>query len=388
MLSRDEAMLLCGGGDPVVEPALLHLDDAMAFLTEKVVMMRVAAEPVALLAAVMGEDVDHALLAQQRERAIDGCEASARVALAEAAPELLRRHVVTLARELLEHLEPAGGGADAVSFEQLREVLLRRRHGNYPSQDGNENRYRSRVSLPWLALPLALGTALSTTLGGLAAVRLASRLGDLIALSGGVVVAIALLDVLPEAERQLGRPERVSLLVALGFVLFFLANRLLVLHHRDDPDQARAHHRVGALGAFALSAHSAVDGLGIGLALHLSLGTGLLVFAAVASHDFADGLNTVSFILRQGGGRRRALRWLAVDAAAPIAGAAVGASLSISAHGLGALLAVYVGLFLFLGASDLLPEAHEHPSRLRVVLTVAGFGLIALVVWLAGLGGS
>jgi ZIP family zinc transporter len=243
------------------------------------------------------------------------------------------------------------------------------------------------MSLPWLALPLALATALSTTMGGLAAVRLAGRLGDLIALSGGVVVAIALLDVLPEAERELGRPGRVSLLMALGFVLFFLANRLLVLHHRDDSDHARAHRRVGAMGAFALSAHSAVDGLGIGLALHLSLGTGLLVFVAVASHDFADGLNTVAFILRQGGGRRSALRWLAVDAAAPIVGAAVGASLSVSAHALGALLALYAGLFVFLGASDLLPEAHEHPSRLRVALTVAGFGLIALVVWGTGLSG-
>ena len=243
------------------------------------------------------------------------------------------------------------------------------------------------MSLPWLALPLALATALSTTMGGLAAVRLAGRLGDLIALSGGVVVAIALLEVLPEAESELGQPRRTSLLVALGFVLFFLANRLLVLHHRDDSDQARAHHRVGAMGALALSAHSLVDGLGIGLALHVSLSAGILVFVAVASHDFADGLNTVSFILRQGGGRRRALRWLAVDAAAPIAGAAIGASLAISAQGLGALLAVYVGLFLFLGASDLLPEAHEHPSQLRVALTVSGFGFIAVVVWLAGLGG-
>jgi len=243
------------------------------------------------------------------------------------------------------------------------------------------------MNLPWLAIPLALATAVSTTLGGLAAVRLANRLGDLIALSGGVVVAIALLDVLPEAERELGQPGRVSLLVALVFVLFFLANRLLVLHHRDDSDQARAHHRVGAMGALALSAHSLVDGLGIGLALHVSLSTGILVFVAVASHDFADGLNTVSFILRQGGGRRRALHWLAVDAAAPIVGAAIGASLAISAQGLGALLAVYVGLFLFLGASDLLPEAHEHPSQLRVALTVSGFGFIAVVVWLAGLGG-
>lgn len=244
------------------------------------------------------------------------------------------------------------------------------------------------MNLPWLAIPLALATAVSTTLGGLAAVRLANRLGDLIALSGGVVVAIALLEVLPEAESELGQPRRTSLLVALGFILFFLANRLLVLHHRDDSDQARAHHRIGTMGALALSAHSAVDGLGIGLALHISLSTGLLVFVAVASHDFADGLNTVSFILRQGGDRRRALRWLALDAAAPIAGAVVGASIAISAEGLGSLLALYVGFFLFLGASDLLPEAHEHPSRLRVALTVAGFGLVAVVVWLAGLGGS
>ena len=63
------------------------------------------------------------------------------------------------------------------------------------------------MNLPWLALPLALCTALSTTMGGLAAVKLASRLGDLIALSGGVVVAIALLDVLPEAELT---PDRLA----------------------------------------------------------------------------------------------------------------------------------------------------------------------------------
>ena len=232
------------------------------------------------------------------------------------------------------------------------------------------------------------GHRLSTTLGGLAAVRLADRLGDLIALSGGVVVAIALLDVLPEAERELGQPGRVSLLVALGFVLFFLANRLLVLHHRDDSDQARAHHRIGTMGALALSAHSAVDGLGIGLALHLSLSTGLLVFAAVASHDFADGLNTVSFILRQGGRSATRSALVGVGRGRPDCRGRRGASIAISAEGLGSLLALFVGFFLFLGASDLLPEAHEHPSRLRVALTVAGFGLIAVVVWLAGLGGS
>ena len=101
--------------------------------------------------------------------------------------------------------------------------------------------------------------------------------------------------------------------------------------------------------------------------------TGLLVFLAVVSHDFADGMNTVSFILRQGGDRRRALKWLAVDALAPLLGAIVGSGIDISEKGLGYVLALYAGFFLFIGATDLLPEAHSHPSWRRVGLTVAGF---------------
>ena len=88
-------------------------------------------------------------------------------------------------------------------------------------------------------------------------------------------------------------------LVGLGFLVFFLAERVLVLHHRDDAEQARAHEQVGVLGAAGLSIHSFIDGLGIGLAFGLNTTTGFLVFIAVVAHDFADGMNTVSFILSQ-----------------------------------------------------------------------------------------
>ncbi len=168
-------------------------------------------------------------------------------------------------------------------------------------------------------------------------------------------------------------------LVGAGFVFFFLAERALVLHHRDDDAHIHAHAKVGALGAAGLSVHSFIDGLGIGLAFGLSTETGLLVFVAVVAHDFADGLNTVGFVLRQSGDRARAIRWLAIDAAAPLAGAIVGTMLSISEKGLGGLLAVYAGFFLFMGATDLLPHAHEHPSVKRVALTLAGFAAIFLV---------
>ncbi|HWG56527.1 MAG TPA: ZIP family metal transporter [Gaiellaceae bacterium] len=230
-----------------------------------------------------------------------------------------------------------------------------------------------------LPIALALVTVVSTLAGGFVAFRLARELTTAIALTGGVVVAVALFHVLPEAIETAGDPHRVGLLVGAGFVAFFLAERGLVLHHRDEPEQARAHARVGALGAAGLSLHSFVDGLGIGLAFGLSTETGLLVFAAVVAHDFADGLNTVGFVLRQSGERRTAAKWLAVDAVAPVAGAIVGTSLAVSEATLGSALAVYAGFFLFMGATDLLPHAHEHPSGRRVLLTLVGFGAIALV---------
>ena len=234
------------------------------------------------------------------------------------------------------------------------------------------------------AIPLAGLTVLSTLAGGWVALRLARDLGTAIALTGGVVVAVALFHVLPEAIEATDDPQRVGLLMGAGFAGFFLIERLIVLHHRDDAEQAHSHARVGALGAGGLALHSFVDGLGIGLAFDISTETGILVFLAVIAHDFADGLNTVGFVLRQSGDRAAALRWLTVDAAAPLAGAIVGTTLSISEENLGALLAVYAGFFLFMGATDLIPHAHEHPSGRRVLLTLAGFGAILLLSLVAG----
>ena len=225
----------------------------------------------------------------------------------------------------------------------------------------------------WIAIPLAAVTVGSTLAGGAAALRLRHQLKTAIALTGGIVIAVALFDVLPEAIDAVGNSRRVATLVGAGFLAFFLAERALVLHHRDDADQAKTHPQVGALGAAGLSLHSFIDGLGIGIAFNLDTATGLLVFLAVVTHDFADGLNTVNFVLRQGGERRLAQRWLRIDALAPFVGAIVGSAISVSEYALGHLLAVYAGFFLFMGATDLLPEAHEHPSGKRVALTVLGF---------------
>lgn len=235
--------------------------------------------------------------------------------------------------------------------------------------------------MTWIAIPLAAGTVVSTFVGGLFALRLRGSVGMLIALSGGVVVGVALFDVLPEAFANLKNARHVGWLAGVGFLVFFVAARALVLHHRDDDEHVHAHAQVGAFGAAALSVHSFVDGLGIGFAFHVSNATGFIVFLAVVSHDFADGLNTVGFILRQSNDRDAAMRWLIVDSLAPLFGAIVGSLIAISSHSLGVLLALYAGFFLAMGATDLLPEAHAHPSWKRIALTVAGVGATWLVVF-------
>jgi zinc transporter ZupT len=237
--------------------------------------------------------------------------------------------------------------------------------------------------MTWLAIPLAGCTVVSTFVGGLFALRLRGSVGLLIALSGGVVVGVALFDVLPEAFDNLGNAQHVGWLAGLGFLVFFVAARALVLHHRDDDAHVHAHSRVGAFGAAAPSAHSFVDGLGIGFAFHVSNATGFIVFLAVVSHDFADGLNTVGFVLRQSNDRQAAMRWLIADSLAPLFGAIVGSTVGIGATALGVLLSLYAGFFLAMGATDLLPEAHAHPSWKRIALTVAGVGATWLIVFAA-----
>ena len=228
-----------------------------------------------------------------------------------------------------------------------------------------------------IAIPLTACAVFTTMAGGVLALRMAHSLPTVIALSGGIVVAVALFDVLPEAIDLLPDDSTaIGALLGAGFLTFFMFERLLVLHHRDDPADARAHGQVGAFGALGLSAHSFVDGLAVGLAFGANTSTGVLVLVAVLAHDFADGLNTVSFVLNQSQDRSQAIRWLVADAVAPMVGVTVGALLNVPDATLGYLLAFYAGFFLFMGATDLLPEAHEHASWGRVGLTLLGFAVI------------
>lgn len=122
------------------------------------------------------------------------------------------------------------------------------------------------------------------------------------------------------------------------------------------------------------------------MAFKVSTEVGLIVTLAVLAHDFSDGINTVGLILKNNGGLRQAWKWLIVDALAPTLGVLSTLFFTLSASTLGLVLAGFCGFFIYIGASDLLPESHHrHPTLWTTASTLAGAAMIFLAIKIAGL---
>jgi len=226
-----------------------------------------------------------------------------------------------------------------------------------------------------------------TLLGGLFALRFKDKLHLILGFSAGAVVAVAFFDLLPEAL-ELARVYPVSLIttfVAVGFASYMVLDRLVIMHGHAD-DEHDHHDRRGFLGAGSLSIHSFLDGVAIGLAFQVSTAVGAIVATAVLVHDFSDGINTVGLIMKNGGERKKAFKWLLVDAIAPVVGIISTMFFSLPEQTLGIVLAVFTGFFLYIGASDLLPESHHnHPTVWTTVSTLIGMVVLFCAISIAGL---
>jgi zinc transporter, ZIP family len=230
-----------------------------------------------------------------------------------------------------------------------------------------------------MPIVLAWATLISTGLGGMAALRFRDRLHLLLGFSAGAVMAVALFDILPEVFALEGGSSYMPF-AAAGFLAFFGLERYTALHRsREHVHTATAHEQeLGTLSAAGLTFHSFLDGVAIGVGFQTSAKIGLLIALGIIAHDLSDGLNTVTVVLAHGSPRTRAMSWLAADMIAPVLGAAT--ALIINLDGLLPwLLAFFAGSFLYIGASDLLPEAKEHDSPWVGVATAMGMLAIYLV---------
>jgi ZIP family zinc transporter len=231
---------------------------------------------------------------------------------------------------------------------------------------------------------IAGATFSATVIGGLLALRFRDHLHLILGFSAGAVVGVALFDLLPEAIEFGGSTSVLALAISGGFFGYLILDRLILLHTHSDEDHAESMApRRGVFGALTLSAHSLLDGVAVGIAFQASPAIGIIVAAAVLTHDFSDGINTVNLVLKNGGSMRDAWKWLFIDALA-LVGIASTLFFTLSESVLGMVLAVFVGTFLYLGAADLIPESHHrHPRVATTLMTLLGAGLIYIVVFLA-----
>lgn len=229
-----------------------------------------------------------------------------------------------------------------------------------------------------LAPVAAAITFLSTLAGGYAAIRWPGRIEALMALAGGVVLAAALLDLLPEAVEQageLGISARVPIgAMLVGYLIFHGTERFVHRHGASDgPDPA------GLAGASGFVIHSFFDGLAIGLGFKIDTAVGLLVAAAVIGHDFSDGLSTVSYLTAHRHPERRSRRFLLADALAPVCGALTVLAVPVPDAVFPVALGFFSGLFVYAATTNLLPAAHDLPLRQALPITLAGVGVMFVI---------
>ncbi len=243
------------------------------------------------------------------------------------------------------------------------------------------------------AIFLSLATFFSTFAGGLIALRFRDRLHFILSFTAGVLLGVVSFDLLPEIF-ELARAQGIDATLAMiafvvGFLLFHGLEKFILIHHVHETDYAAHHHpRVGVASALALVGHSFMDGVGIGLAFQVSSAAGVIVAVAVIAHDFCDGLNTVSLMLVHRNTIRRSFAMLVLDALAPVLGAASTLFFRVPAGILMFYLAFFAGFLLYIGTSDILPEAHsQNRSAIAgtlIALTCLGAAFMFVVVRVVG----
>ncbi|MEW6271602.1 MAG: ZIP family metal transporter [Thermodesulfobacteriota bacterium] len=227
---------------------------------------------------------------------------------------------------------------------------------------------------------LLSGVAGTITLGGgLLALRLQAYRAYIFAFCAGALIAAALIEVVPDAYQLLDSTRlgfdagHLLLACALGYFVFYVIDHVA---HGGHVHHGAAHsdtHQAGLWGAFGLGLHSFFDGFAIGQGFQAGESLGWAIALGVTLHKLADGVSVAGIMLGTQHSVRATRTMVYVVAAAPVLGFLAQSLVTLSHAVLALLLGWFAGIFLYLGASSLLPAAHETSrSRTLLLATLAG----------------
>lgn len=198
----------------------------------------------------------------------------------------------------------------------------------------------------------------------------------------GVLLGVVCFDILPEIIERIRdynlNSTGIMIAIVSGFFVFHVLEKTILIHHAHENDYAEhVHPQVGILSALALVGHSFLDGFGIGLGFQVNPAVGILVAVAVISHDFTDGMNTVTLMLSNKNSTKAAKTFLFFDALAPVLGVLAALLFHVPEKFIVLYLGFFAGFLLYIGASDILPQAHSKKSSYQLIgLTILGVLLI------------
>jgi len=235
------------------------------------------------------------------------------------------------------------------------------------------------------ALLFSILSFFSTSVGGMFSIKNRDNIHKIMGFTAGVLVGVVFFEIFPEIISLINQNgfSSTGVMIALvaGFLVFHILEKSILIHHgHEDEYPAHKHPHVGSISALALAGHSFMDGVGIGLGFQISTSVGILVAIAVIAHDFTDGMNTVALVLTNKNSLNKAKLFLLLDAIAPVLGVASTFLFKVSENFLVLYLGFFAGFLLYIGASDILPEAHSKESSYKTIgLTIAGIVLIFIV---------
>ena len=237
-----------------------------------------------------------------------------------------------------------------------------------------------------MLLSLMLGSlaAIADVVGGLVLVRrnwTQQYLRYSIALGAGFMMAVAILDMLPEsfAFSRLWAP----VLVLAGYCIIHLLEHTITPHFHFGEETHKhefLHAHTGWSVLCGLAAHAFFDGVAIASGFVISRELGWLIFVAIILHKVPEGFTIASVMLASGRSRRTALFAAIALAAATIAGVLIIGFLPGWVH---AGLPLSAGVAIYVAASDLVPEVNREPGIRVALVFFLGVGLFLLVRFLA-----
>jgi zinc and cadmium transporter len=219
-------------------------------------------------------------------------------------------------------------------------------------------------------LGYAVAAAAANVAGAIAVTTRANwsmrALDVLVSVAAGFMIAVALLDVIPESLEIGGSSAAIG--VVAGYMLVHLTQHTLASHFHfgEETHSVSAHSGISAFGGLML--HTFMDGVAIATGFAVDQTLGLLIFIAIVLHKVPEGLAISSLFLAAGASRQKALAAATGLGVATIIGAALGSNVAgLAEYG----LPVAGGVTLYVAASNLVPEFQRRRSW---VLQSAFFG--------------